>query len=234
VGALRAGNPEVFAAGGEAPGLRDRAAVEAVTAAASDPDPTLRRVAMELLAGLAGGEAGPAVLRGLRDEDPMVRAAAARGAGGEALADVARLASDPDAGVRLAAVGALATADLPPDRAEILRAALADPDHRVRARAAGALLGTEHRDEARQSLESMSRSDAPEDRAVAVSALAAEGDVDAVARGLADPDPAVRRATVATVPGTTPPGASEALIDALADPDPDVGVGAAEALVRMG
>src|SRR5204862_6659737 len=81
VEALRAGNPEVFLVEEEPFGgvRRDAAALAVVEAAGSAPDPAIRRMAMEVLAEGADGQAVPALRRGLRDEDPVVREAALRG-----------------------------------------------------------------------------------------------------------------------------------------------------------
>jgi HEAT repeat protein len=236
VDALRAGNPEVFPA--EEPfggALRDRATLDAARAASADPDPAVRRVAMEMLAARPGEETLPVVLPGLRDHDPMVRAAAVRGAAaGGALPEVAALLGDPEADVRLAALDALDAAGLPPEHREAVRAALRDPDAEVRARAAAVLLSTGHDADARETLGSMARSDDPERRAAGIAALAGRGDPEAIGAAVADPDPAVRRAAILALPEVLPPEAAGALVEALGDPDPDIRAGAAEGLVRLG
>ena len=240
VEALRAGNPEVFPMEEEPFGgfRRDASAVAVLQEAGSDPDPAMRRVAMEILAAGADRDDMPALVRGLRDDDPTVRAAALRGiarVGGDgSLSEAARLVGDAHAGVRAAAVGALAAGGVTPEHQGAIRAALDDPDVRVRAGAAAALLPTEHSAEARRTLDAMARSPDAESRAVAVAALAETGDVEAVTAGLADPDAAVRRATVSSLPAAPPPAASGALVEALGDQDPDVRAGAAEALLRLG
>jgi HEAT repeat protein len=241
VDALRAGNPEVFLAGEEPFGgiRRDAAALAAALEGASDPDPLVRRVSMEVLADAADREALPGLLRGLDDPDPVVRAAALRGiaragAGGDALTPASRLVGDPDAAVRLAAVGALTARGVAPEHLDVVRSALADPNPGVRALAAAALLPTEDGAKARRTLEAMAGSTDPEHRAAAFAVLAGGGEVESVIAGLADPDSAVRLATVAALPGTVAPEASPALVRALGDRDPDVRAGAAEALVQMG
>jgi HEAT repeat protein len=240
VEALRAGNPEVFLAEEEPFGgmRRDAAAMSVVATAAADPDASVRRISMEILAEVADREEMPALSRGLRDEDPIVRSAAARGLGrlGDEAArgELTRLLADPDASVRLAAAeGFVSSGDL--GDAGPLRPLLADADHRVRSTAAAALLGSIHASEARETLGAMATSPEPEWRASAVAVLGSTATgVDVLMSALADPDPVVRRTAVSTLPGSGSPGASEELVRALADPDVDVRAAAVEGLVRMG
>jgi HEAT repeat protein/ATP/ADP translocase len=242
VDALRAGNPEVFLVEEEPFGgvRRDAAALAVVEAAGSDPDPAIRRMAMEILAEGADGQAAPALARGLQDEDPVVREAALRGmarvgsAAGGVQADAARLVDDPDPGVRLAAIDALVAAGPAPDQEERLHPLLDDPDPSIRSRAAAALLRSGTNGDALAALESMGRSSDPQHRAAAAAVLAAEGVTAAVETGLADPDPVVRRATISSIPYGSPREVSAALVGALDDPNPDVRADAVEALVRLG
>ncbi len=242
VEALRAGNPEVFLVEEEPFGgvRRDAAALAVVEAAGSAPDPPIRRMAMEILAEGGGGQAVPALLRGLGDADPVVRAAALGGIarvpanGSPAPKEAVRLLRDADASVRLVAVRALAKAADEPEVGEGIGALLADPDPSIRAQAAAALSSSGRADDADRTLRAMTGSSDPEDRAAALAVLAAGGAVAAVTSGLADPDPVVRRATVSALTGAVPPGASTALVASLDDPDPDVRAGAADALLRIG
>ena len=114
--ALRTGNPDVFRPGEEPFGgfARDAGAYAAVERGASDPDPGVRRVSMEILAD-AEADSAAVLERGLADPDPEVRAAALRGlAGREERPDPDRLApllDDPDPEVRARAAGLLDDAD---------------------------------------------------------------------------------------------------------------------------
>ena len=242
VEALRAGNPEVFLADEEPFGgvRRDASALAVVEAAGSDPDPAIRRMAMEILAEGSGRQAAPALLRGLRDDDPVVRAAALTGIGrvpangSPAPPDAVRLLDDADPSVRLAAVRALARVADEPEVGDGIGALLADPDPGIRARAAAALRSSARADDADRTLREMTGSSEQEDRAAAVAVLVAGGAVAAVTSALDDPDPVVRRAAVSALPGAVPPGASTALVASLDDPDPDVRAAAADALLRIG
>jgi HEAT repeat protein len=241
VEALRAGNPEVFIPEEEPFGgvRRDAAAMSIVMSSASDPDPGVRRIAMEILAELAGDDDAPTLLEGLRDEDSLVRASALRGAarvgGGRTLVDVSRLLGDDDVLVRTRAIEAflaLGGAGRDPDR---LLPLLADPDPNARALAAAGLLGSRHADEARQTFEAMTRSDLAEWRAAAVRALSgAEEGEDAIASGLEDPDPLVRREAILALSESRVGTASEALVRALGDGDAEVRSAAVQGIVRMG
>jgi hypothetical protein len=144
--ALREGRPNVF---GGAPGANepfgsaraDRAAVGVAVAAMVDPDVGVRRVAAELLGGLESPEATAALIRGVHDEDPEVRATTlrslARAQAFSASDVIPERLSDTVPEVRLAALEALGA--LRADRSRA-RALLSDPDGLVRARAAAILL----------------------------------------------------------------------------------------------
>jgi CRP/FNR family cyclic AMP-dependent transcriptional regulator len=107
----------------------------------SDPDVGVRRLAAELLGDLDVPEAVGALIRGVRDDDPEVRATALRSlARAEAFAAsdvIPEGLADSVPEVRLAALGALDALRADRSRARTL---LADPDGLVRARAAGILL----------------------------------------------------------------------------------------------
>lgn len=241
VGALRAGNPEVFLTEEEPFGgvRRDAAAMSVVAASASDPNTSVRRISMEILSEVADRDEAPLLLRALEDDDPVVRAAAIRGLArlreGAALPDATRLLDDGEVAVRLAAVEAiLATGDDLAD-ADRLRPLLADPDPRVRARVSGALVGSADSEAAMRALEEMVASPSPEWRAAAVGALAdTPTGIQAVISSLEDPDPLVRRAGVLALRETSPPAALEALVRRLGDSDSEVRGAAVEALVDVG
>jgi HEAT repeat protein/ATP/ADP translocase len=246
VDALRAGNPDVFLTEEEPFGgvRRDAAAMAIVAGGASDPDPAVRRVSMEILAEVADPDSAEAFLLGLDDEDPVVRAAALRGTGrlGEQapLEQVRGVLRDRDAAVRLAAVEAFVRIGGASRSPAPLRPLLGDPDPRVRAAAAGALLGSEEptapgAGEALSILEAMTRSDQPDWRAEAVGILGAvEAGLQSAAAALGDPDPVVRRSAASALGGSSGADAPRVLVRALEDPSAEVRAVAVEGLVRAG
>jgi HEAT repeat protein len=241
VEALRAGNPEVFFADEEPFGgmRRDAAAMAIVMASASDPDPTVRRIAMEILAEVADADDIPVLLEGLGDEDPLVRVSALRGVtriGSErALPDVSRLLSDEEVSVRLAAVDAFLAIGGVDKGSDLLLPLSSDADPNVRARASGGLLGSAHAHEAQRTLRDMVRSPAPEWRAAAIGAFSgAEEGIDAIVAGLDDGHPLVRRAAALALPDSPVPTATEGLVHVLGDPDPQVRAAAVQGIVGMG
>jgi HEAT repeat protein len=204
--ALRFGNPDVFRPEQEPFGgfHHDADARAAVLGAASDSDPTLRRVSMEILAGLTDPDSAGALVPALRDPDPTVRAAAVRGV------------------VRGGGVD-------PPDSLVPL---LADSDPTVRAWAAGGLLPeagarrvlAEMRRDARpkwrmEAVEALGRT---------------RQGFDEVSAGLADLEPSVRRAAARALAEFDPDDSVGPLVTALGDRDDSVRRVAAEALVRIG
>jgi HEAT repeat protein/ATP/ADP translocase len=245
VEALRAGNPDVFPAEEEPFGgvRRDAAAMSVAAQAASDPDPAVRRVSVEVLAEIGGRGAAPVFFRALNDDDPVVRAAALRGIArlgpeadtdGERDSGVTAMLGDAEASVRLAAVEAASVRD-GRGTSEGLRPLLADPDPWVRARTAAVLLGSDAGEEARRTLAVMASSREAEWRTSAVAVLAeADPGSPAVASALADSDPQVRRAGVTALAGRDSVEAAKGLVDVLADADPGVRAEAVEALTRMG
>ncbi|HZA26629.1 MAG TPA: HEAT repeat domain-containing protein [Actinomycetota bacterium] len=241
VEALRAGNPEVFIAEEEPFGgvRRDAAAMSIVMTSASNADPAVRRIAMEILAEVAGEDDMPTILEGLRDEDPLVRASALRGVARigshRALPDVSRLLSDGEVSVRLAAVDAFLAGGGTGKDADRLRSLLSDPDPDVRARASAGLLASPHADEAQRTLWDMVRSQSPEWRAAALGAFGgAEQGTEAIVSGLDDPHPLVRRAAALALSERPGPTASEGLVRALGDSDAEVRAAAVRGIVRMG
>jgi HEAT repeat protein len=208
VAALRTGNPDVFHPDEEPFGgfRHDADALAAVTAGASDSDPAVRRVSMEILADLSAPGAAPAVEAALGDADAQVRAAAVRalsGAGEPFLPEAAdRLLDDPDPEVRAGTAAALWSSS--PERAGSTLVAMSE-DPRSEWRTA--------------SLEAMGRAGYAFDRITA---------------GLDDPEPSVRRAAAGALATFDPALATGPLARALADADPAVRDAAAAALARIG
>lgn len=241
VDALRAGNPEVFVAEEEPFGgfRRDARALEIVVRGATDEDPAIRRIAMEILAESGAADEVPALLRGLRDDDQDVRSAAlrglARGRDPSAAAAVLPHLKDPEGAVRALAVDALVACSGPGGASEPLRALLDDGDPRVRASAAAALLRSGWAGEARDALQAMADSPRPNWRAEAISALGRAGhDRDVVVGGLADRDPAVRRVAVAALGGFGQARSLDEVIGVLGDEDIRVREEAVKAIVDVG
>jgi HEAT repeat protein len=241
VQALREGNPEVFLAEEEPFGgvRRDAAAMSIVMTSASDPDPAVRRIAMEILAEVADEPEIPLLLERLEDEDPVVRAAALRGVAhvgdAKALAGVSRLLDDKDEAARTAAVEAFLSMGGAEHDADRLLPLLNDPDPHVRARASAGLFGSVHADEAHRTLKSMASSEAPEWRAAAMEALrGVEPGLAEVVSGLDDAHPRVRRAAVLALAGSPGAAASDGLVRALGDPNAEVRAAAVQGIVGMG
>lgn len=240
VDALRAGWPDAFVVDAERFGglLRDRAARAALEGGARDPDPALRRVAVELASRLPGAEGAGLLALGLEDPDAQVRAGALRAlANGDApvpLATVAPLLGDADPTVRAAAVDVASRRDGDPAASfPGLRALLSDPDLGVRLRAAAALSGRDA--SARALLAEAAASPRPEDREGAVAVLGEMGTgAEVVLGAAADPEASVRRAAATALPSFGRPIAAPALLDALGDPDLAVREAAADALVTLG
>lgn len=218
VEALRAGNPDVFRPDEEPFGgfRHDADANDALLAGATDPDPAVRRVSTGILAGLAGPEAAPALLPALHDDDPQVRAAAARGlarTGGD-LDPLRSLFEDPDPEVRARAAEALATE---PGAEETLSKMGSDPRPEWRAAAVAAWGGTGR---GAPSVTAALDDPEPEVRRAAANALGSLPAVAAVGPligALSDPDEAVRRHAAISLARIGPPAELE-LIAALEDP----------------
>jgi len=242
VEALRAGNPEVFLAEEEPFGgyRRDAAAVAVLLEGASDTDPAIRRISMEILAETLDGATPDALSDGLRDPDAGVRVAALRGVSrtgdSSALPDVIRLLGDPEPGVRAAAAVALgACAPAGRDLVQDVGSLLSDPDPHVRARAAGTLLRFSDGGDGRAVLNQMAASADPAWRAAAITTLGELGEEPAtVTNGLADRDASVRRAAAWALRGFDLHGSTEPLLEALGDRDPTVRDAAVETAVRFG
>jgi HEAT repeat protein len=223
--ALREGRPHVFGGtpgAGEPFGLvrADRAAAAVAVGAISDPDVGVRRVAAEILGDLDAPEAIPAMIHGVGDEDPEVRAAALRSiARSEAFAasdEIPPRLTDPVPEVRLAALEALDALRADRSRARTL---LADADGLVRARAAGILLADGDDAEAEAALTRLTRSPHADARVAAFRALAAsrsDAAADLARNGLADPAPSVRTEAARTLTIVDPVGGVDELLAGIA------------------
>jgi HEAT repeat protein len=242
VEALRAGNPEVFLAEEEPFGgyRRDAAAVAVLLEGASDTDPAIRRISMEILAETLDGATHDVLADGLRDGDTGVRIASLRGIArtkdASAFPDVVRLFEDPDPAVRAEAAGAAAACSpAGGDLQSAMGPLVSDPDPHVRARAAGILLRSRDSDEGRAVLVEMAASRQPRWRAAAIATLGELGEeLGVVTNGLADRDASVRRAAVWALREFDPEGSIEPLLGALGDPNPTVRDAAVETAVRWG
>ena len=232
VDALRAGNPEVFVAEEEPFGgiRRDAHATDAVVRAATDPDPTLRRISMEILRDLDAPEAEGALLEGLHDADAPVRASAARGlsARGVAIpsAEFGALVEDPDPAVRNASV-ALVSEETSP----ALEPLLTDADPATRAAAAAELVRLGRNGPATSTLQAMASSALLEERLAAIGGVVEPKIVKTLVR---DGEPAVRRAAVRKASDLPPAEAAALLVPLLGDPNADVRAAVVDVLAGIG
>jgi hypothetical protein len=248
--ALREGRPHVFGGtpgAGEPFGLAraDRAAVEVAVGAMADPDGGVRRVAAELLGGLDTPDATAALIRGVHDDEPEVRATAlrslARSEAFSASEEVPERLTDPVPEVRLAALEALGA--LRADRSRA-RALLDDPDGLVRAKAATLLLedadpergaGPGRDADAEAVLARLTRSPHADTRAAAFRALAKSRNpevMDLARTGIADPAPSVRAEAARALTELDPVRGVEELIASISGGGADVLEAAAEAMSR--
>jgi HEAT repeat protein len=241
VEALRTGWPEVFEGQEEAIGgaLPDRAARGTLIEGMNDPEPGVRRVAVELLGSLTWSDDHPAILERLKDEDAGVRLAAVRAVersgSADALAATLRLIDDPHPEIRAAAADALA--GRPKDGIEVgdeLRRLLHDRDPHVRLHAASALVRISNDPSALEALEAVAGSSSADLRAAAMIALADGGfRPDLVAGGLRDEDPGVREAAARALPAFGSKEALEPLLATLEEEDVRVRNAIADALVKV-
>ncbi len=218
VEAIRAGRPRVFddAIPNAAIAVRgDGQATSLALAALEDPDPRMRRLALDLVADADDPRATEALRRACEDPDPIVRARAVEAVGLADLLDEAgrcRALEDGDAVVRLAAVRAT-------DPAETPVAMLDDADASVVAASAARLLAGPFRPEAEDAVRRLLSAEDAETRRSVVRELgeaASPRDVVAMVRVCVDdPSAAVRAATlralVAGGPRVVVPVALEAL-----------------------
>lgn len=241
VSALRAGWPEVFISEEDPIGgpFRDRAARSTLIHGARDPQPGVRRIALEILARLPQASGEVVVRERLEDEDPGVRLAALHALGRsripEALPIALRLLDDEDAHVRAAAADAVVTcSDGGIESADGLRSLLVDPDGGARLRAAAALVRLANDPDAIAVLEVTAKAPNFEDRVAAVTTLA---DIrlraDLVAEALRDEHPVVRRAAALALPTFGAEVATEPLLAALGDEDTGVIEALADALANV-
>jgi HEAT repeat protein len=227
--ALREGRPHLFGTDPSAPdpfGLasEDRSAVEAAVRGLADPDPRVRRVAVEVLGDLRSEEGAAPLMAALRDVDADIRAGAIRSLAAigvpEARDAILDGLADPDPAVRIAAVDAIAErpADVP--TAARLRPLLRDPDPRASARAAGVLLAADDDPEASEVLAALAADPRPEARVEAFAAIARShaGSPTALIDALGDASPAVRDAAARAIGGWGA-AATPALIAALDRPE---------------
>lgn len=214
VEALRAGRPPVFTqvavAGVPFAFGHDAQALGSALDAARDDRPHVRRLAVQLLAGVDDVEARASVVHALRDEDPTVReqaiAALDPAVEGDRLIErLLPLIDDADAAVAARAAASLVgrTSDRRPEAR--LRALASDEDERVRA------LAFEH-------------------LGIAPPAFAAP----LASTALNDPTPGVRAAALSALARADPERALEDAVRLLEDTSPRVRDAAAEAIARAG
>ncbi|HEX9234943.1 MAG TPA: HEAT repeat domain-containing protein, partial [Actinomycetota bacterium] len=205
-----------------------------------DPDPFVRRIALEIVAELPDPVAtGLPLVERLRDEDPGVRLAAlravARSNDGGAREAALTLLDDLDPEIRAAAADAVPADPGQGGVAESLHAHLADPNVAARVRIAAALLRLGQDGGARTALVAAARTSIPEGRAAAMVALGElRMEADLVTAGLGDKDPSVRAAAARALPTFGPPASTEQLLAALADEDPTVRDAVSDAIASLG
>ncbi|MFD3417930.1 fumarate reductase/succinate dehydrogenase flavoprotein subunit [Streptomyces decoyicus] len=200
----------------------------------ADPDPAVRRAAVDALTESVPPGTGRALAAALSDSDPAVRAAA--GASLRELIEVltpepdlrtplAAAVHGPDAVVRSASLEVLRTLRLG-DRA-LFATALTDPAVEVRIQAVRALVSVDASD----ALQHAAADRAREVRVAAAHGLGTVGGPDDLAVLLHDEDLLVRAAALATLATTgCPPPYDTAAVTALGDPAWQVRAGAATAL----
>jgi HEAT repeat protein len=218
-------------------------ALPALAAALQDKDAKLRGLAAQALAelGPAARPAIPALVRALEDADPQVRLLAAEALheiGEETVEHLLEAVRHKDAAIRVTAVQSLVTFHESRPAVTALVEALKDPDRKVRAAAAGALvrLGPTAKAAIAGLLENL-REDDLELQSQALTALLA----------IAAPDDVKLLEQLAELNGkyswADPPGGSakpnnkdliKALLPALDDPNPTRRLGAVLALGRLG
>lgn len=224
--ALRAGRPSVFEGGAlrAAPLVvrRDGQALGLALEASADPDPRVRRLAVEMLSADTDDTRVRTVLvERAQDEDGVVRAHAIAGLGLAGPIDgpiLERGLADEDAAVRLSALHALGEASDDPALTLRLRDLARDADPTVAAAACAVLLSGPSRGEALDRFRRLLSHEDPEVRILAVRQMgsAAPDDVVVLVRPLLkDDSTAVRahalRALATSSSGSAVPAALQAL-----------------------
>ena len=243
VDALRAGRPSVFdgdAIAGSPIVLESEVqALALALEAAHDPDPRVRRLAVEMLSDTRDGRGVNVMVGALDDPDAMVRVNALRGLqrqdGTEHVAKFERALNDQHAAVRLAAVAALRTVE-PGTISESMGPVIDDADAAVAAAASVALLHGSDRAKAMARLRSMLSDDDQEVRITAIKQLRLVPSEDIV--NLAGPlgtdaSPAVRAAALQALASAGPRAALEPAVLALDAEEPSVRAAAIETLFAV-
>ncbi|HJS19962.1 MAG TPA: HEAT repeat domain-containing protein, partial [Anaerolineales bacterium] len=245
--ALRAGRPHLFFSEEQPFGgfHQDAAAVQTALDRLRDPDPVIRRVSAEILGHLSLPESASALVGGLGDQDPLVRAAClrslARSGAESALLDIAASLSDLESEVRFEAVSALsALAGYPFGLTTYLAPLLDDESAKVSTRAAASLLRTNPgHDRAKKHLRQMAVLGDFEARTHAIAALGDWGDMEAFEflanelkdRGLA---PALRRNILVSMKRIDASRSAPYLVDSLGSKDKIIVESSAELLGSIG
>ncbi|MEX2204058.1 MAG: HEAT repeat domain-containing protein [Actinomycetota bacterium] len=217
VEALHAGRPSVFE-GGAVEGLpiapdRDAQAMALALEASDDPDPHVRRLAVEMLAASAGdARVGEALVRLAGDADAMVRSSAIVGLGRTRSLDATlrdRALGDEDRSVRLSAVLALRDRSIEPALTSRLRLLAEDADADIAAASMVALLASPARSETYDGLRRLLGNGDPEVRAAAVRQMrhSTEDVVALVDPMLRDDSPTVRTQALRTLASRAPDAA---------------------------
>ena len=244
VEALRAGRPQVFS-NEEDPFSsfqQDAAAMNVAMTGLADPDPAVRRVAADILSNLNVPEAADPLMNALEDGNVDVRVAVlpalARLNVTAAWDRVVACLSDPEPQVRAQAIATLrrlakGSTNFPMH----VQPLLDDPVPSVRAVAATSLLVAGNHDRARETLQALSTSEDPEHRIEALVNVGAWKDdfaFELAKAGLADRNPAVRRAAAAALARIDDERRSEVLLSALGDDDRSVREIVSESLGSIG
>ncbi len=248
VAALRAGRFEVFSAGERAFASfqGDANAIRVALAALDDPKPSIRRLAVEMLARMRAASAASAIVESLHDRDPDVRVAAIQALGEleaqQAANSMVVLLGDADAEVRANALRVLPKL-WPPVTLVLVGAVeslLSDPTVQVRAQAAVALAHFGEVNRALPALDALLRDPNPDTRCRALGALGeiaaarpkrpVEFHLAPVIKALRDESIAVRRAACQALEQARDESAIDALIACLGDRDASVRGAAAQAL----
>lgn len=241
--ALRAGRPSVFegdAVEGALVSLdRDAQAVGLALEASGDPDPHVRRLAVEMLAqSVADARARDTLVRLVEDDDAVVRARAIRALGRADSLDRSlseRALGDRDAWVRRAAVRALGHVSSDPAITSRLRRLTEDTDPSVAAASCVALLEGPASDEAAGILRRLLSHPDADVRAATLRQLVHASP--AVALELVEPmlddgSPTVRAQAFRTLGSASPESAVPRAVDALDSLDGAVRDAAFEVLSR--